>query len=323
MNELSWRIHSWRASFDWFSPPNPHSFTKPFIARTTTMFTIFGATGNSGKIAAETLLEAGKKVRVFVRDPAKAATLKKQGAEVVVGNIADVSAVTQALQGASGAYVLLPPDLQSKAYLDERRAMADGLAQALKNTRVAHVVFLSSVGAQHQAGVGPIRSVGYAEGVLASLSDTRFTFIRAAYFMDNYLAMAQPMRTDGMLPVFGGGEQYPFEMVAARDIGAFAAQALLSPPQSSETVRLHAAQVYSPVDVAQVASELLNRQVQAKPLPLDAMVPSMVSHGISENVAELYRELTEAGQKGLLAYEGTERTVHAPTTLQAFLKGAL
>ncbi|HVZ31218.1 MAG TPA: NAD(P)H-binding protein, partial [Polyangiaceae bacterium] len=64
------------------------------------MFVITGATGHTGSVAAETLLAAGKKVRVVVRDAAKAERLKKRGAEVFVADLTDQGALARAVHGA-------------------------------------------------------------------------------------------------------------------------------------------------------------------------------------------------------------------------------
>ena len=101
-----------------------------------------------------------------------------------------------------------------------------------------HAVFLSSVGSQHASGTGPIAGTHYGEVVLARTA-TRLTFVRAAGFMENVLANAFTMKSDGVLPVFGGGETEPITMVATRDIGDVAADALLSPPSATEWIELH------------------------------------------------------------------------------------
>ena len=75
------------------------------------MFAITGITGHTGAVVAETLLAAGKPVRVIVRDAAKGAAWKARGAEVAVADLKDAAALAQAFRGVQGAYVLSPPDL--------------------------------------------------------------------------------------------------------------------------------------------------------------------------------------------------------------------
>src|SRR5688500_6999772 len=74
------------------------------------MYAIAGVSGHTGAVVATTLLAAGKPVRVIVRDAAKGAEWKAKGAEVAVASLDDRPALAQALRGAEGAYLLIPPN---------------------------------------------------------------------------------------------------------------------------------------------------------------------------------------------------------------------
>jgi uncharacterized protein YbjT (DUF2867 family) len=256
------------------------------------MFTIFGANGNTGSVVAKQLLGKGEKVRVVLRDPAKAAALGLAGAEVVKGDVLDRASVEAALRGADGAYLLLPPDPTSKDFIARGRVIAENYVAALEKQKTAHVVLLSSVGAHLPSGTGPIVTAHNAEQALAKLTSTKTTFLRAAYFMENVLNYAQPIKTDGVLPVFGGGEQYPFDMVATKDIGRVAAEALLA--REEGVIELAGPKPYSFEDAAREATQILGRPVKAQPMPIDALVPTLTSFGFTDNVAGLFREMTEA-----------------------------
>ena len=193
------------------------------------MFTIFGATGNTGSVVANELLARGKKVRVVVRDAAKGAALKAKGAEVFIGDVTEPASIKESLAGAEGAYFLIPPDGTSNAFLARGEKIMAGYVAALATHPVKHVVQLSSVAAQLASGTGPIRSAHYAEKVLSPIKGTVFTFVRAASFMENALMNAHAIKADGVLPVFGGGEAYPFAQIATKDIGLTAVDALLNP----------------------------------------------------------------------------------------------
>ncbi len=287
------------------------------------MFTIFGASGNTGSVVASTLLDRGEKVRVLARDPAKVASLASRGAEVVQGDVLDRAAVESALEGARGAYVLLPPDNQSKDLLARNRELAQVYVSAVRAKRTPHVVLLSSVGAHEPAGTGPIVSTHDAEQALLGVAEAKLTFVRAAYFMENILAYAHPMKQDGVLPVFGGGAEYPFPMVATKDIGRVAADALLSPPPSNQILELSGPSEYSFDDAARFASTILGRPVKTVTAPIEGLVPALTGLGFSANVAGLYREMTEALGKGLVKWDGTGRAVRGRVTLEHVLKGGL
>ena len=130
------------------------------------MFTVFGANGNTGSGVARRLLDAGKQVRLVVRDPAKVAALRSRGAEVLKGDVLDAGAVESALAGAEGAYLLVPPDNRSNDLLARGRKIVDDYVAGLSKAKVPHAVMLSSIGAQRPSGTGPIVTVHYAETIL-------------------------------------------------------------------------------------------------------------------------------------------------------------
>ena len=286
------------------------------------MFTVFGANGNTGSVVAGRLIDAGKKVRLVVRDPKKVAALRSRGAEVITGDVTDASAVKSALAGAEGAYLLIPPDNTSNDLFGRGRRIVDNYLAGLTTAKVPHAVMLSSIGAQRPSGTGPIVIVHYAETTLPKAAATRFTFLRAAYFMENNLANAYPMKQDGVLPVFGGGESYPFPMVATHDIGDVAAEALLAPPAATQWIELSGPREYSFVDAAEAASRILGRTVKATPVPLDAVVPTLTKFGFSENVAGLYREMISAFGSGL-GFEGKGRAARGKVPLEEVLRAGL
>jgi uncharacterized protein YbjT (DUF2867 family) len=286
------------------------------------MFTVFGASGNTGSVVARRLLDAGKKIRVLVRHPEKVAELRSRGAEVLAGDVTDANAVKSALSGSEGAYLLLPPDIASTDLLARNRRIVDEYVAGLTITNVPHAVMLSSVGAQRPSGNGPIASLHYAETALPKAKGTRFTFVRAAYFMENILAFAHAITQDGVLPVLGGGESHPFPMVATADIGGVAADALLSPPGATQTIELSGPKEYSFTDAAAAASRILGRTVKVAPIPMDAVVPTLTRFGFSENMAGLYREMIAAFAGGL-SFEGKGRTVRGKVSLEDVLRAGL
>jgi uncharacterized protein YbjT (DUF2867 family) len=281
------------------------------------MFTIFGATGNTGSVVAQSLLAQGKKVRVVGRDATKLASFK--GAETVVGDVSNAAIVARALVGAEGAYLLLPPDNGNADLIAHNKRITANYLAGLAAAKVPHVVVLSSVGGHLPSGTGPIVTAHNLEVALAEAGQNR-TVIRAAYFMENLLANAHPMKADGVLPVFGGGEGYPFPMIATRDIGETAAAALLA--ASAELIELAGPKEYSFNDAAAEASTILGRAVKAVAVPLDQVVPTLTRFGFSQNVATLYLEMTEAFGKGL-TWDGKGRRVHGRVTLGEVLRAGL
>lgn len=284
------------------------------------MFVVLGSSGNTGSIVATGLLDAGKKVRLVVRDASKVAALAARGAEVVTGNVEDASVLGKAFAGAEGVYALLPPDSTSTAFVARGERLATALASAIAEAKVPHVVFLSSVGAHLAAGTGPIVTVGRAETKLRAIAATKFTFLRPAYFMENVLGMLHPMKADGVLPNFGATTK-KFDMIATRDIGKAALEALLDPAKETRVIELTGPQTYSIDDVAAAFATALGRDVKANELPFAAMIPTLTQFGFSNDVAALYLEMTEAMHKGTLTFDGTPK--RTTTTIAEFARAVI
>jgi|JI10StandDraft_1071094.scaffolds.fasta_scaffold36830_3 uncharacterized protein YbjT (DUF2867 family) len=264
------------------------------------MFVIAGVTGNTGAVVADTLLAAKAPVRVIVRDAAKGAAWQAKGAEVAIADLADVPALTAALRGAQGAYLLVPPRPTAAEPLADNRAVAAALAAAVAAARVPHVVLLSSIAAHQPDGTGPIVSVHVAERLLAEV--TQLTAVRAAYFMENW-AGALGMLGQGALPTFVP-RGLVFPMVATRDIGKTAAAALLEGPRGDVRIELAGPRDYSADDVAAALTKLTGKPVAAADAPLDAVVPTFTSFGLSPAFAGLFREMYAGLISGRVAWQG-------------------
>lgn len=285
------------------------------------MFIVTGATGHVGSVVAETLLSAGKQVRLIVRSAEKAARLRALGAEVVVADLTDQAALGRAVRDGDGVFLLSPPDAAAQDFIGEREALTRRQVETLVRERVPHVVLLSSVGAQHAAGTGPVLSVHHFEEQLRA-SGLPSTFVRAGYFLENWAAVADTVKTQGVLPSFMGAHQH-VPTVSTADIGKTAALALLDGPRGVRVIELSGPRDVTPAEVARIFSDILAKPVSVVEAPLDAVVPTFKSFGISDNVAGLYREMYAAIKDGKLSPErGNEQqrgTIPVEQTLRALV----
>ncbi|HEY0466076.1 MAG TPA: NmrA family NAD(P)-binding protein, partial [Polyangiaceae bacterium] len=276
------------------------------------MFVITGATGNTGSVAAEALLDAGKRVRAVVRNAAKAKHLAARGAELVEADLSDEAALVEAFRGADGVYLLSPPDVTLADFFTVRKQLVHGLARAVKAAAVKHVVFLSSAGAQHSAGTGMIVSTYAGEPALRA-TGLPVTFVRAAYFMDNWASVLTPAQKDGLLPSFIAASR-AIPMVASRDIGKTVARALLDGPRGTRIIELGGPREVSPAEVAATLSKILEREVKVAELPLEAALPTFSSFGFSQSVAEGFREMFQGIENGKVSWEGGRAEAARGTT---------
>lgn len=284
------------------------------------MYVIAGVTGNTGKVVAETLLAKGEKVRVIVRDAAKGAAFAARGAEVAVAELNDVNALTAALQGAKGAYLLVPPNTNTPDFRAYQATMGRAIRDAVKAAGVPHVVFLSSIGADKDSKTGPIVGLHGVEKELASISGTKTQFLRAAYFMEN-IGGSLGALGQGVLPSFFP-KDFAFPMVATKDIGTTAAELLLAGADKTEVVNLGSSPI-SMSDVAQSLSALTGKQITVAEAPVTAMATTLMGYGVPREAAEFYQEMTESILSGHIVWEQGHKQIISSNKVADVLKGLL
>jgi uncharacterized protein YbjT (DUF2867 family) len=283
------------------------------------MFVVVGATGNTGSAVVETLLKRKQPVRIMVRSPEKAVSWSAKGAEVAVASLEDVPAMTKALEGASGLYLLVPPNYGATAWLSEQRRRMDQAAQAVKASGITHVVFLSSIGAHMAKGTGPIQAVRYGEQVLGAVT-THLTILRPCSFMVNWAPGIGMAKGQGILPTFiAPTAKVP--MVSTKDIGRVGAEQLMAGGKGRQIIELAGPEEYSPKDVAVALGQILKKPVSAQHAPLSAVVPTFTSFGFSTEAATLFEEMYAGFAKGAIGYEHPEQLVRGMVTLAEALRG--
>lgn len=257
-------------------------------------------------------------MRVVVRSADKGAAWKAKGAEVAVASLEDVPAMTGALTGATGVYLLVPPNYGATAWLAEQRQRMDQAAQAVKASGVSHVVFLSSIGGHLADGTGPIRAVDYGEQALGGAAK-HVTILRPCYFMDNWAPGIGMAKGQGLLPTFIAPEA-KVPMISTVDIGRAGAERLLAGGSGKRVVELAGPEEYSPNDVALVVVQMLKKPVSAQQAPLSAVVPTFTSFGFSTEAAALFEEMYAAFAKGTIGYESPGQLVRGTVTLAEGLR---
>ncbi len=284
------------------------------------MFVVTGVTGNTGSVVASTLLAAGKPVRVVVRDAKKGETWAAKGAEVAVAEMSDRKAFAVALRGAVGAYVLQPPFAWSATGIPEARlALNEAIAGAIADAKPGHVVLLSSVGADQPSGTGPVKYLYDLEQKLTAIHATS-TFLRAGYFMENWAGMLKGAIDGGAL-YYGWTNEVAVPQVATEDIGKQAAKLLVegAPATSPRIVQLSGPAELTLAQSAAALSKVSGKEIKPVSVPLQAMIGSLMDIGASQDVAEIYAEMTGAINEGRMKFLPSEIT-RGTTSLEAKLK---
>lgn len=276
------------------------------------MFVVAGVTGHVGSVVARELLAKKQPVRVLVRSAEKGASWAKQGAEVAVVELDESAPLTQALAGAAGFFVLLPPNYQAVDFFATQKATAEAIAGAVRAASVPHVVMLSSIGADLPAGTGPIRGLYVLEEALRATGAT-LSAVRASSFQENVGMSIAPAKQMGIFPSFAASLDFAMPLIATPDIGKLAAQLLLDKPVKSEVIDL-LGPLYSNKQVAEKLGAALGKKLQIVEIPAAGAVDAMMKSGMPKPLAEIFAEMYHAGNTGRLVPKG-DRQVQGMTTL--------
>jgi uncharacterized protein YbjT (DUF2867 family) len=285
------------------------------------MYAILGASGNTGRAIAKTLLARGQEVRVVGRNPEHLQRFTAHGAQAVSADVTDASALTKAFQGADSAYVLVPPDITSNDYRAYQDRVSDAIVAAIKNAGVKNVVLLSSIGADKPSGTGPVVGLHNLEQKLNAIPDLNALYLRAGYFMENTLPQVNVIRHAGSVigPLHG---DLKLKMIATRDIGQAAADALLRLDFHGKQPR--ELQGHRDIDYTE-ATAAIGKAIAQPTLgyvhaPDEQLRQAFTQMGMSENMAGLLLEMTNAMNSGhMKALEPRTTANTTPTSFEAFV----
>jgi uncharacterized protein YbjT (DUF2867 family) len=285
------------------------------------MYVITGATGNTGSLVTERLLEAGQKVRVVGRDPKRLEKFTGKGAESFIADVTDAGALTNAFAGAKAVYAMIPPNIGApdvRAYME---SVSDALRSAIGKNGIKYAVVLSSVGADKSQGTGPVAGLHNLEKKLEGIPGLNALFLRAGYFMENLLPQAGVIKSMGIMagPVT---EDLPLPMIATRDIGAYAAEALLKLDFIGKSTH----ELQGPRDVTYVGTAKIvgasigKEELTYKMAPAAQLKPVLMQMGMSSNMADLLLEMAGALNSGhMKMLEPRSAANTTPTTLETFV----
>ncbi len=283
------------------------------------MYIVTGATGNTGSVVAKTLLEKGLPVRVIVRNRAKAAELEQLGAEIAVADLHDAAALTEALQGGKVVYLMNPPAPESENLLLEAEKVIAAFQTASANSALEKIVALSSIGSQLSHGTGNILTTYKLEQAFES-SKIPVTFIRAGSFMENWNAVLETAKNQGVLPSFFQPLDRKIPQVAAADIGRVAAEAMQEKTSGVEIKEL-AGFWTSPDETAEAVGKVLGREIKAVAVPKDQWT-GILSHYNSPKNAESVAEMFQGFNSGHIKF-ATENQIAGKITLEDYAREAL
>lgn len=286
------------------------------------MIVVTGATGRTGRRVAERLLAQGEKVRAIGRDAKRLAPLVERGAEASVGNVGDADFLSRSFAGATAVYLVLPEDITQQDFRAHQERVSDAYAEAIAKTHVPYAVSLSSIGAQHAHGTGPIVGLHNQEQKLNRIDGLNVLHVRAAYFMENLFMNMVPLRASGTLPgAMPGDVRMPW--IATRDIADYAASRLASRDFSVSSVQeLHGQRDISMNEAASIVGAAIGRpEVRYVQVPAPALAGMLSEMGLPKKSVETLLEMWDGANKGLISPQEARTPKNTTeTSLETFVK---
>ena len=190
---------------------------------------VTGSLGHISKPLTEVFVQKGHDVTVISSSAEKQKDIETLGAKAAIGSLQDVDFLTKTLIGAAAAYCMIPPanymdkNLDLTAYV---RNIAGNYVQAIQQSGIKRVVFLSSIGAHLAEGNGIIQVYHEVEGMLSKLSNVAITFMRPTSFYYNLLGYVG-MIQQGFIAANYGEDKIIW--VSPKDIAAAIADEITTP----------------------------------------------------------------------------------------------
>ncbi|MBI5379011.1 MAG: NAD(P)H-binding protein [Nitrospirae bacterium] len=284
------------------------------------MYTITGATGNTGKKIAEALIAKGQGVRVIGRSAERLRPLADKGAEPFIGSLEDASALTRAFTGMKAVYVMIPPNYQAENFRAYQNKVGEALSTAIAAAQVPYVVNLSSLGAHLPEKTGPIKGLYAMEQRLNKLDRAHVLHLRPTYFMENLFWSIHLIKTMGMngSPLRG---DLPIPMIATKDIAAEAIERLLRLDFAGKSTK----ELLGQRDLTMPeTTRILGKAIGKPDLPYaqfsyEDAEKAMVGMGLSIDMARSFNEMYRAFNEGTLKpTEARSERNTTPTSIEEF-----
>jgi uncharacterized protein YbjT (DUF2867 family) len=232
---------------------------------------VVGATGLQGGATVRALLDANTPVRALARrtDSDAARALTELGADLVAADLDDPGALRAAFTDVRGVFAMTTPGYDQRTDIEVRHGHA--IADAAAAAGVPHVVYNSVGGAERHTGIPHFDSKRDIEEYLVARG-LATTFVRPVFFMDNFAQFLTPTMEDGTLlvriPLPPG---IPLQMIAAQDVGAVAAAAVLDPDRVTGGSIEIAGDELTGEQIAEAYQHRYDVPARYDPLPIDVL----------------------------------------------------
>jgi len=266
---------------------------------------VTGSLGHISKPLTKELLEKGHTVTVISHNPERLIDIEALGAVAAIGTMEDVDFLTATFKDTDAVYCMISAgnsyfnkDFNLKTLTDK---LGNNYKQAIEQSGVKRVVFLSSIGAHLDKGNGLLAFYYHVEKILNALpSDVSITFMRPVGFYYNLLGFINTIKTQGVIATNYGGD-VPKPWVSPVDIATAVAEELVADQPASRKNRYVASDEISSNEIAHILGTAIGKpDLKWIIIPDKQLLDGMIAVGMSPKIAEGLVEMNASGQTGTL-----------------------
>ena len=257
-------------------------------------YVITGGAGHISGLVAEKLLAAGKDVTVVGRNAENLKGLADKGAKTAIGSVEDAQFVKQTFADADVVYTMIPPNFATDNYRAYQQKVGNNFYNAIKESRIKHVVNLSSVGAHLKEGVGVINGAADFEALLNTLTDVNVKVLRPGFFFYNLFSQIPTIKAFGIM-----GSNYDGNIVVPivdpADIAEVATEELATLKFTGHTIRYIASEELSMNNATTILGTAIGKPDLKWTVVPDAQLKAgMLQGGLKETMANAFVEMGQA-----------------------------
>ncbi|WP_298741287.1 NmrA family NAD(P)-binding protein [uncultured Chitinophaga sp.] len=269
---------------------------------------VTGSLGNISKPLTQTLVKQGHSVTVISSSPEKQQAIRDLGAQAAIGSVEDTAFLSKTFTGADAVYCMNPPRFSVADQISYYQHIGSCYAEAIAQSGIKRVIYLSSYGAHLPSGTGFISGSYKTEQLLNSIANIHLTHVRPGYFYYNLFNLVGMIKTAGFIGNVYGGED-KLALVSPTDIAAAVAEEITD-VKSTKKVRYVFSDYRTCNEVAAVLGKAINLpELKWLVLPKEQVLQSLVARGMPLNAAENLVELGLAIHSGIML-EGTAVPEH-------------
>jgi uncharacterized protein YbjT (DUF2867 family) len=283
---------------------------------------VTGSLGRIGKPLTQTLLEKGHSVTVVSSNPKKQKEIEAMGAVAAIGKMEDVAFLAGVFKGADVVHAMIPPNNAVPDPMKRNMEVGECLAQAIAQSGVKRVVYVSSYGGELAEGTGLIVGHHHIENRLLALPDLEaLTLLRATYIYYNLYSYVGMIKSVGAIAA-NYGDDDRVVLVSPADIAAAAADEIETQTPGKH-VRYASSDERTCNEIAEALGDAIGKPDLKWSTINDAQMQSgMEGFGLSPTVAGQMTEMFHACHTGLLHedYDLHKPTVMGKVKLEDFAK---